>query len=455
MKKSLLSVLMLLASICASADGYTTNGDGNEYNFKKLSEISGSGVIYNDGVYIVRGICTIANGDHFAIDNGAVIEFDDDGELVIQGTADLQSAGATTVLRRHAESTGCIGISVQSSNRTKVENLSFDYVGLRGQGTAGMDVSGCSFANHSGNVSSALFVGGSGASFDITNCTFDHCRKAAVGGAANYVCILKIDDCTFTSNSQANGNVPQLNLTASESIEIHNCTIIGDSTLTMVGGIGIANWLGTDGMYANISGCTIKDNRYGITTIGIMEVDITDNILVNNKFEKNANNGGSGISLYDPYYKQKATISGNHIERNLWGITVIGCGEVNIGKTEVDSNAPDYNPGNNIFKDNGNGGTAYDLYNNSSNTVYAQGNIWSVPTQDGENIETVIYHKTDDASLGEVIYLPAGDPSGIRTATIERHPAAIYRIDGTKVDGTQYDTLPHGMYIINGKKVLR
>ena len=455
MKATLLIAMLLSSCISVTAADFTTSGDGSEYDFEKLSTISGSGVEKADGVYVVNGTITIAAGDRFKIDNGAAIEFGNDGELVIQGTADLQAESPTT-LRRHGNSTGCIGISLQSSNITKVSNLQFDYVGLRGQGTAGMDVSRCSFTNHSGSVSSALFTGGSGASFVIRECTFDHCQKAAIGGAANFVCPLIIEDCTFTYNSQANGNVPQLNLTASEDIVIRDCVITGDSTLTMVGGIGIANWYGTAGMHASISGCNISDNRYGITTMGVMEVEITDNTLVNNKFEQNANNGGSGISLYDPYYKQKAIITGNHIERSLWGITVIGCGEVNLGKTEVSPESPDYNPGNNVFKDNGNGGTAYDLYNNSSNTVYAQGNIWSVPVQDAENIETVVFHKNDNPSLGEVIFLPAGDATAIQAIKGEKKTnTGIYRLDGTRVSESALPTLPHGIYIINGKKTVR
>ena len=223
-----------------------------------------------------------------------------------------------------------------------------------------------------------------------------------------------------------------------------------------MGGIAIANWFGTEGVKVNIEGCTIVDNRYGITTTGFMDIVIKGNTIVNNKFEANPYLGGSGINLSDSYYKQKAVITGNRIERNLWGITVIGCGDVNLGKTEVDVSAPDYNPGNNVFKDNGNGGTPYDLYNNSTNTVYAQGNYWSVPVQDAENIETVIFHKNDFPSLGEVIYLPAGNTVGIHSARLEKHaPKGIYRVDGSRVSEATLPTLPHGIYIINGKKTVR
>ena len=65
-----------------------------------------------------------------------------------------------------------------------------------------------------------------------------------------------------------------------------------------------------------------------------------------------------------------------------------------------------------IEKNNGNGGALYDLYNNSALTIYAQGNHWSVDEQTAEKIESVIFHKPDDAKLGEVIYTPAWDGEG-------------------------------------------
>lgn len=156
---------------------------------------------------------------------------------------------------------------------------------------------------------------------------------------------------------------------------------------------------------------TIEDNdirghRYGITTLGHQYVTIKNNTIVDNQYETNAMNGGSGISIYDSNGVQTAIITGNRIEQNLWGITVIGGKEVNIGKTENPA-ADDYNPGHNIFKDNGNGGKLYDLYNNTALTVYAQGNKWNVDQQTADQIETVIFHKNDDSKLGEVIYMPA------------------------------------------------
>ena len=162
-------------------------------------------------------------------------------------------------------------------------------------------------------------------------------------------------------------------------------------------------------------------------------------------------NGGSGISLYDPYKTLTAKISGNTISGNLWGITVIGCADVNIGRTDVSEDAEEYNRGENIFDNNGNNGVLYDLYNNSDNTVYAQNNTWGVDVQDAEHIETVIFHKFDDDKLGEVIYLPAFDKE-LSVSAVELYDnrdGSIYNLNGQRL------TKPaKGIMIVGGKKII-
>ena len=453
MKASLCGMILLLWSLNVNAIDFTTSGDGKTYSFEALSALEGSGVTKEGDVFVVDGTITISEGDFFKIDEGIVVEFCDNAEVILKCPSDLQAHTSPTTLTRHGEATTCYGLNVQSASVSEVENITFDYVGLRGNTPAGMNVRHCTFTHHNGNASGALFLGGDGAAFTVEDCHFELCQKAAIGGAANYFCPATITGCTFIKNSQANGNIPQLNLTSASDITISNCTVEGDSTLNMVGGIGVSNFFGYDNQHITISGCTIKDNRYGITTMGVMDVKITDNQIINNRFETNPNNGGSGISLYDPYLKQNVYLSGNRIEKNLWGITVIGCGHVNMGQV-TDGEGGDYNPGNNVFKDNGNSGVLYDLYNNSTNTIYAQGNIWNVALQDEEHIEEVIFHKHDNPSLGEVLFMPAGDPEGIRQ--LRHRPTeegGVFSISGTRLPSSQ--ALPHGVYIINGKKILK
>ena len=151
----------------------------------------------------------------------------------------------------------------------------------------------------------------------------------------------------------------------------------------------------------------VKENRYGINVTGPVNAYIIDNDIVDNTYETNANNGGSGISIYDSAGKGAAYIKGNLIQNNLWGVTIIGSPEVNAGKVE-DKNAADYNPGENVFKNNGNNNVLYDLFNNGPKTVYAQGNLWNVEAQDSVSIEKVVWHKVDNETLGLVIFMPAG-----------------------------------------------
>ena len=116
----------------------------------------------------------------------------------------------------------------------------------------------------------------------------------------------------------------------------------------------------------------------------------------------------------------------------------------------MDENDPDYNPGNNTFVNNGNGGVLYDLYNNSTNTVYAQGNTWNVSEQTEEEIEKVVFHQNDNASLGQVIFMPAATTTGINdvqrsTFNVQRS----YDLQGRSIVGVK------GISIASGKKVLR
>ncbi|MBR5083155.1 MAG: hypothetical protein IKX33_01035 [Prevotella sp.] len=455
MKRILLLITSMLMFVITMGQDFTTQGDGKTYSLAILSQTTGSGVTNDENVFTIRGTVTIAVADSFKMDEGVTVIFTNNASLVLQGTADLHCKSARTRLTIANDNSMSDGISIQNETIvTEVSNIDFEYVGLRNYSPMGLNVTNCTFNKHVGGVSSALFLGTDGAKFHISGCQFCDCQKAAIGGAANFFCNVLIEDCTFSHNSLANGNIPQINLSAAPDITIRNCIVDGDSTLNMVGGIAIANWYGSSGNHATIENCTITNNRYGITTMGVMDVIIKNNNIVNNKFESNPNNGGSGISLYDPYMMQTAMITGNRIERSLWGITIIGCGEVNIGKTQVELSAEDYNPGKNVFLDNGNNGILYDLYNNSANTVYAQGNIWNVAMQDSVSIENVIFHKNDLASLGEVIFMPAGETEKVATPMVshKKSQSFIYDLHGLKHE--QSATLPKGIYIINGKKTI-
>jgi hypothetical protein len=345
-------------------------------------------------------------------------------------------------------------VRIAGTTTTQFNKCTFYEVGLQLTSEGATHVNRCSFYGHNGSSAAALYFISAGAASTIENCYFEWCAKAAIGSAANASQPLTIRNCSFLMNSAANKNVPQINITAAKPLTIEGCAINGNSANNMVGGIGISNFMSYDADIT-VSDCEIRDNRYGIGLVGpAASIRIKDCTLVNNCYETNPMNGGSGISLYDPYKQTKAVISGNHIEGSLWGVTIIGCKDVNLGCLEEGEN---YNPGGNVFKDNGNNGHLYDLYNNSTLTVYAQNNTWNVSEQTEEQIESVIFHQHDDSSLGEVIYWPAATHTGIKSIANSQKPMAngqYYDLQGRRIANSQKLTAK-GLYIVNGKKVVR
>ena len=461
MKKSVI-LMILLAALCrnVAAVGFKTAGDGTVYSLDKLSKIEASNVYKyvdedNGGIiYVMYDNDTIAAGDSFVMDDGVTLQFDDEVTLVIEGRADFRLEKGSVFDSAYDASADVspMGVNIAGcESQTEFVNCCFYFVGLKCTSPYGLSLRNCSFYNNNGAMGQAtLTLGPNGAPFTIESCNFEYGKKSAIAGAANYYNPLIIKNCYFNHNALLNKNTPQLNLTVSSSVVIDDCTVTGDTDLTMVGGIGISNFSAVDGTNIIIRNCHIADNRYGIGTVGPMNIRIEGNILENNRYETNAMNGGSGISLYDPYLKTTAVIAENIISGNLWGVTVIGCKNVNMGQPSR-SDIP--TPGLNVFSNNGNGGELYDLYNNSSNTIYAQNNTWGVSEQTEEQIETVVFHKADDESLGEVIFMPAANTQGVNPPypTTNHKLGPVYDLVGRQ---RLNNKSPNMINIVHGKKIL-
>lgn len=457
MKKRLTLFALMAAMVCQMAqaqDVFTTKGDGTTYSIKGLAQIAEAGVesLPKDNgnaappKYGLTKSITIAEGDRFEMESNLHVLFARDVHLTIEGEGDFSKAWSVYDVYDENEQTAA-SIRLKSKAATFIDKCVFRHLGVEVMGEGAVQLRACSFLKHNGSTAAALYFISAGAAATIEACIFEDCQKAAIGSAANASQPMTINESVFINNSTANNNIPQINITAANPINIVGGTVTGNPEHTMVGGIGISNFMGYD---ANITirDCQIENNRYGIGLVGpAAHIHIDGNTLKNNRYEVNPMNGGSGISLYDPYGQTEAILTGNYIEGSLWGVTVIGCKDVNLGCLDK-SNA--YNPGGNVFKDNGNGGELYDLYNNSTLTIYAQNNTWNVSQQTEEQIETVIFHKKDNPSLGEVIYWPAANSTDIRNGHNSEKNSAIYDLQGRKTT-----VLSKGIYIVNGRKVVR
>lgn len=417
MKKNYILFLAATTAIGATAAVFSTGGAGKTFTFKQLSEVDTTGITKVGGAYVVANDFTVDEGDTLKLENNDTVKLADKVSIVIAGTG-LFTPSDTAYITKATDSALPKGIRFMGNGvNARLKNVTFDYVGLSffsEDGKGNLQADNCSWRYYNGKNSTSAAINFSNQNDGnvIKNCYFLQNTVGAIASGANTPVGLDFTNNYLWHNTTNNLNRPQINMTTGGD---HKLNITGNKVIggqfTMVGGISVSNMLNmTNTGSVVIKDNTVEDNRYGVTLLGNMNVELVGNTIRNNKYETNANNGGSGISVYSN--AQKTIVTGNLIEGNLWGATIINkCENVNFGK--LDKTADDYNPGNNVFKDNGNGGNLYDLYNNTTSTVYAQGNVWNVAVQDSAHIESVIFHKTDNSSLGLVIYLPAGNPTGV------------------------------------------
>ena len=457
MKKFYSFLLMAAVAVGAMADDFVSDGTGNVYTFNSLSQIEGSGVtLQDDGSYLVSAEFTIAEGDVLKMDNNAIIKIADGVRIYINGDADFAPAD-TAVVTRDAEDSKPKGFWMLGDNgNANLKNVTFEYVGVTfGGENSSLHADNCTFYKYNGkmNSSGALGFNASCGGNIVENCYFIEGTLNAIGnGATNPIGII-IRNCLFWHNVTDNRNKPQINLTVGGDYDV---TIIDNDVIggqfTMSGGIALSNMMGLAHSGTNIvENNYIADNRYGITTIGSVDAIIRNNVMIDNRYETNPNNGGSCVSIYDSSSSSNIYMEGNWMEGGFWGITIVtGTPNVNLGKVE-NPEAEDYNPGNNTFVNNGFDGLLYDLYNNGTGTVWAQGNTWNVAEQTEEAIEEVIYHQVDDPSKGLVIFMPA-----------HQEQTAVEEIEAAQqADGLYYNLMgiptenpANGIYIHNGKKIL-
>ena len=458
MKKFYAFLALAAVAVGAMADDFVSDGSGNVYTFNSLSQIEGTGVtLQDDGSYLVSADFTISEGDVLQLLNNDLIKMANGVRITMNGNADFAPAD-TAVITRDVEGSNPKGFWMMGENgNANLKNVTFEYVGVVfGGANSSLHADNCTFTLHNGKSSSsgAISFNASCDNNIIENCYFIENTLNAIGnGATNPVGII-IRNNLFWHNTTANRNKPQINLTVGGPYDVliaDNQVIGGQFNLS--GGIGLSNMMGLGHTGTNIiENNYIADNRYGITTIGSVDAIIRNNKMVNNCYEANPNNGGSCISIYDSSSSANVYIEGNWMEGGLWGITVpTGAPNINLGKVE-DPEAEDYNPGNNTFVNNGNGGVLYDLFNNGTATIWAQGNTWNVAEQTEENIEEVIYHQVDDPNLGLVIFMPAH----------QEEPSAVEEIEAAQqADGLYYNLMgqpvenpTNGIFIHNGKKIL-
>ncbi|WP_310991172.1 T9SS type A sorting domain-containing protein [Aequorivita marina] len=402
MKNLILNISFIFCAVAFSfAQDYTTPNTGVTWTLDDIAAASPTTITVSGSNYSLLGNLTIAENDAVIIDSDLTLAIDADLRVTVSGSFTVDSDEVT--ITAIDENAPYDGFRFEENSMVNIQNATIEYGGGLKVLNEDFTINNSTLTNNVSGASTGSVISLSRGKPEITNNTFTFNELPAVSSAANRQVSAYIFNNYIEGNNQSNSNRPQINMgttMASDTLKIIQNTIIGDSAMDRVGGIAVSNFTGGN-ILAIIDGNTITGNRYGITVVGANTFAyIRNNIIEDNNIEGNPAIGGSGISLNTGSSPYEVVASGNEIRRNLWGITVIGEASINLGD-DLD------NPGENVFSENGNNGAVYAIYNNTANTISAKYNCWIEDEESTpQEVEDVIFHNVDDASLGEVIFEP-------------------------------------------------
>ncbi len=445
MKKSFLFLIAIFAIVNTHGQ-WISPGNGTTYTMPDLVDVTEGVVTVGENGYVINADLTISANDVLKIDDQVVridvaeVLVTINGSMVCTNTNRVKFYGLNETQHfsmRFENATGCnikkmyfsdgAGIKVIDSDVT-FDDVKFVYF-TRDYSNAVIDIFNCDPV--------------------IKDCYFMLNHGAAISSPANGQASPQILNCDFDTNVTDNVNTPQINLGPGGNDTIR---IVGNEVYTImaqwyVGGLSIADLMGTGETKVLLKDNIIKEGRYGYNQQGqTISSVIVGNQFIDNYHEDNPMNGGSGISIYGTTVNNKAILRNNVITGNLWGITAIYLHDIDMG-TEEDW-------GYNEIHDNGNAGEVYDLYNNSACDIMAVGNNWGTIIE--EEIADHIVDQIDDPSFGLVTFYPYVGSEGIDEIPTETllKDNLYYTLEGRCL-GAKLPEGYKGVYILNGIKHIK
>lgn len=417
--KSILSaiVFLCLASAGNLLAGYTTPNTGVEWTLDSLVTHSGGTIGGAFPNYTLNDTVTVAANDRLTIQAGSIIS-------VAQGTGKgftvlgiLRAIGTVTdtiIVKGLVSTAGYYrGFRFEDSSVDTSCVLAYcrvqDAVDAVYCLNSNMRITNSLFTNNSSNAVRCF-----GASPEISHCTFVENRQSAITANVNSSPLIE-HNIFARNNSQNTGARNQIAIGGQGA----NNPVIRDNEIYnqsyfRAGGISLATLSSTDICNAIIENNYIHDSSFGIVVQGLsaggtLHPIIRYNRIENNRINPDSMNSGSGIAVYTGGPTNAPIITGNLIKGNYWGITCVSAsGLTSSPKPNVGdlSNADTSDDGWNVFDNNNNGGTIYQLYNNGTQDISAQNNYWG--SSDSITIESWITHQPDSAVFGFVNYRPYG-----------------------------------------------
>jgi len=398
MKKILLFLFLLL--FANSYSNYSTPGTGVTWDLDSLVAFSGGDVTLSGSDYMINDTIIITASDTVKVLANSTLKFntavfiDIFGVLIIDPVDSVLITAQDTTLKY-------LGLKFEDlSDGSMLRKVIMEYGNSIRMLDCNILIDSCIIRYNTLNSS---FASGAISFFRsnsiVSNCTIFRNRRAAIVSGANIASSPQILNNLIYENDVDNANVPQINFGATgvNPMIIKGNTIIG--LFTNSGGI---SFLPVGSIpQAIIEDNIIKHNRYGIAIAGgSSNFYINNNIIDSNNIQGDPALGGSGIN-FNGSATQNSIVTRNIIRGNLWGITIQGNANPNMGDL---TSADTADIGLNEIYNNGNSGSIFDLYNNTVNPIFAENNYWG--TGNSDSVEAHIFHNPDNPSLGIVDYLP-------------------------------------------------
>lgn len=435
---------------------WVSPGNGTTYTMSDLAATT-EVVSFESGNYRIHADLTISTNDILKIDDGFQKIFVENALITIQGSMVCDNANRVSIM-------GDPSFSMRFENATDCEVKKMYFSDGAGIKIIESEVSfiDTKFLYFTRDYANAVI--------DFMNCNplVEDCyfllnKGAAISSPANGHGSPRILNNHIEENVTDDLNSPQINLGpgAEDTIYIVGNEIDGAFGTHRVGGISVADLMGTGSTKVLLKDNHVTKGRYGYNQQGLTISSVIEgNQFIDNYYEDNPMNGGSGISIYGVDENNKAVLRNNVITGNLWGITVINAADINLG-TEDDW-------GHNEIHNNYNSGHMYDLYNNSSFDIMAVGNDWGTTSE--QEVEDHIFHQNDNPDLGLVTFIPfvgydAVEESHTALFEVSPNPAqGHFMVEGKgkvtitntlgqvvfakEIEGKESIALPRGLYIV-------
>lgn len=394
MKRTLIILTFLILPLLTHGQ-YVSPGTGATYTLAELVSVSQGAITHEGETFFIHTDITVSNTDKLLINKNSTIKVAAGVLLTFIGTLE-SNPPVEAVFTAIDPEAPFKGFRFVGSSASVLRNTIIEYSGGLQLINSHMLVEDCVFRyNDMSHTAGAITLSNSHPVIRYNQ--FFENAGSAISSNVNSTSSPQILFNQILRNGTANTNRPQINLGpgGEDTLRIIGNRVTG--AFPMAGGIGISNMLGIGQTRAVVKDNTITDNRYGYAQIGNnIHVVVTGNTVINNNIQNDPQQGGSGLNFYGTLNTNQALVSRNIIRGNLWGVTIQGNAQPNLGSNGRNREIT----GNNIIEGNGNGGQLFALYNNTSNTIQAQFNFWG--TTDLDEVRSGIFGRNQNSDLGTV-----------------------------------------------------